>query len=124
MSNIKIDGQIDLVKSIEAYSKDVQNKVNDLAVDLGQEGLKTLKDTSPKRTGKYAKSWKIKKQVTSSFVNVILYNTKSGLPHLLEKKHKVWNKPEVQTKAQVHIEPVEKDLNERFEKGIEEILNK
>lgn len=117
---MKIDGDIDLVKELEKYSDEVAEEIGNLAEDSGREAMSTLKSTSPKRTGKYRKSWKIKIERNKSFVNVKVYNTQSGLPHLLEYGHATRNGG--RTRAIPHISPVEKDVKDKFLKGVEKIL--
>lgn len=120
--NINIDSN-ELLSKMERYAPSVKLKIERLAISLGKEGVETLKKTSPKRTGKYAKNWKIKKVEGDAFTKIVIYNTNSRLPHLLEKGHGVWNKAGSRTKAQVHIKPVEDEIQDKFTKGVEDILN-
>lgn len=120
--NINIDAT-KLIKTMEQYTPSIKLKIERLAIDLGKEGVETLKKTSPKRTGKYAKSWKIKSVEGSNFTKTVIYNTNPRLPHLLEKGHKIWNKAGSRAKAQIHIKPVEQDIQDKFIKGVENIIN-
>lgn len=64
----------------------------------------TLKETSPKRTGKYAKGWTTEEHDTSRGFSVVVRNeTKPGITHLLEKGH--MTRKGGRTKAIPHILP-------------------
>lgn len=64
----------------------------------------TLKETSPKRTGKYAKGWTTEEHDTSRGFSVVVRNkTKPGITHLLEKGH--MTRKGNRTKVMPHIAP-------------------
>lgn len=64
----------------------------------------TLKETSPKRTGKYAKGWTTEEHDTSRGFSVVVRNkAKPGITHLLEKGH--MTRKGGRTKAFPHILP-------------------
>ena len=64
----------------------------------------TLKETSPKRTGKYAKGWTTEEHDTSRGFSVVVRNkAKPGITHLLEKGH--MTRKGGRTKAIPHILP-------------------
>lgn len=64
----------------------------------------TLHETSPKRTGKYAKGWTTEEHDTSRGFSVVVRNkTKPGITHLLEKGH--MTRKGNRTKELPHIAP-------------------
>ena len=118
MANIdKLASQI--TQALKQYTNTVTEKVDVAAEDVAKIAVDKLKQTSPKKTGAYAKSWtktkKGKKQV--------VHNKKHyRLTHLLEKGHSKVNGGRV--KAKVHIAPVEhqvaNDFINRVERAVKE----
>ena len=83
--------------------------------------MKELKETSPKRTGKYSKGWRVKTEKGRGFINCTIHNaTNYQLTHLLEKPHLTRNGR--RTTPKVHIAPVEEKCIEEFQKGVENII--
>ena len=88
----------------------------------GKEAVKDLKANSPKLTGKYAKSWTVKKVSESSHgLDVVVHNKKYyRLTHLLEHGHAKRGGGRVD--AIVHIKPVEervtRDLENEIKRGV------
>lgn len=85
-------------------------------------GVKKLKQTSPKRSGEYAKGWKTKTEKTRTGTTTTIYNgDRPGLAHLLEFGHAKVNGG--RTRAIPHIKPVEDEVTaiylEELKKGIE-----
>ena len=85
---------LDVVSILDDYSKDIQEGIEDSAVEVAKKGASTLKKTSPvnkKKTshkGKYAKGWRTKTEKSFGSVNVIIHNaTDYQLTHLLEHGH-------------------------------------
>lgn len=124
MSNIKIGALSNEVnKLLETYSKEVDDVVKEQLPKVGKEAVKELKQTSPKRTGKYAKGWKSKVEKERLGDKVIVYNTVYQLTHLLEHGHAKVNGGYVPGKP--HIKPAqdhaEKKAVELITKGIESV---
>lgn len=122
MPNISI-GKLgtELAKELKNYSEDVSDKVNEKSLELANKAVKKLKETSPKRTGHYRKSWKVK---TKKFVyrkgNIhIIHNTTSH-SHLIEHGHAKRDGGRVE--GIPHIAPVEKEVIEEFIESVEEII--
>jgi len=105
-----------IMQELNRYAQLARENVEELAEITANEGATTLKSTSPQRSGKYAKSWRVKK-VGTSFV---IYNTKYQLTHLLEKGHAKVNGGRVA--AIPHIRPVEQAAIEQFVNGLNEVL--
>lgn len=77
----------DALNEYADFSAEVLQEVID---KTAKETVKELKKTSPKRTGKYAQSWKQKTlKATPLSLDKIVYTGKPGysMTHLLEKGH-------------------------------------
>ena len=102
---IKIDQLADTVmKGMEEYAK---LAVDDLKADVQKAG-KTVKQqiesTAPKKTGKYSKSWAIKKtRETSDSIQIVVHSKRYQLTHLLEFGHA--KRGGGRTRAFPHIAP-------------------
>ena len=91
---------------------------------------KELKATSPKEKrgkhpGRYAKSWKVKTTKTRMGAETVVYNTESGLPHLLEYGHdvKVGGRTVGHAKAYPHVEKAEANAMRLYAEELERRLN-
>ena len=116
---------IDIKKILNDFSVDVQEGITKAAEQIAKQGAADLKATSPRRTGKYAKGWRVKTNKGYGFVECEIYNANSpGLTHLLEHGHKITrNGRKVGVaNAKVHIKPVEEKVNREFEKAVEKII--
>ena len=89
------------------YTSDVNQTVDDVMKSGANEAKRALTSLSPARSGKYAKSWAVKKN--------------KGLTHLLENGHDVVvNGRKVgRAPAQPHIKPVEEMISEKIVKELE-----
>lgn len=108
-----------LEKIFSEYTESVYTKVGNSADDVGQETVETLKAMSPKRKGKYARSWTMKRTVYNGReIKVTVYNAKHyQLTHLLENGH-VTRDGTKRTASFPHIAPAEKEAAEKFEQRI------
>ena len=118
---------IDLEKSINqilnAEGKSVTAAVSEIVPEVAKQAAKRLRQTSPSRTGRYAKGWTstVEKSRLSTTATV---HGKSGtyqLAHLLEHGHA--KRGGGRTAAIVHIAPVEEWANEEVEKELERKLS-
>lgn len=111
----------EIAKALSEYSEELENEVDEIGKEVADEAVDELKQTSPKRYGKYAKSWKAKRNKKGSYV---IYNgpTTYRLTHLLENSHLLRNGG--RSKAQPHIKPVEEKVIENFEKRIKEAASR
>ena len=92
---------------LEEIDKDVQRSAKDNINTVAKESAQKLRNTSPKKTGSYAKGWGVKKE---SDMDVIVHNkTDYQLTHLLENGHVIRNKKGTygRTNGIKHIAPVE-----------------
>lgn len=115
--DIKIDGLAKAVMDgLEEYAVAVADDIKAAAKKTASDCAKELKSTSPKKTGKYARGWKVKKSFeNSASARYTVYNaTAYQLTHLLEKGHAKRGGGRVA--AIPHIEPVEQKAIEEMEK--------
>ena len=92
---------------LEEIDKDVQKSAKDNINTVAKESVQKLKNTSPKKSGSYAKGWGVKKE---GDMDVIVHNrTDYQLTHLLENGHVIRNKKGTygRTRGIKHIAPVE-----------------
>lgn len=121
---IRIDQFADTVmKGLEDYAN---LAADDLKKDVRKAG-KTVKQqiesTAPKKTGKYAKSWAVKKtQETSDSIQVVVHSKRYQLTHLLEFGHA--KRGGGRTRAFPHIAPAEQAGIEQLTRDIERDLQK
>ncbi len=92
---------------MDQVDKDVKNSAKRNIDRVSKESVQKLKNTSPVKTGSYAKGWGTKKQ---GEMDVIVHNrTDYQLTHLLENGHVIKNKKGTygRTHGIKHIAPVE-----------------
>ena len=113
-------------KMLETYCSEVAEVVDESLPKVGQETVKELKKTSPKRPsgGDYAKGWAKKVEKDRLGSRLIVYNkTRYQLTHLLEKGHAKVSGGFVPGKP--HIKPAqdkaEKKAMELIEEGIKSV---
>ena len=110
---------VDITKSLNNSAIEITDEVEKIAVSVGKEAVKQLKEISPKKTGVYAKSWKLKKEKGElGKFSVTVYNQKKGyLTHLLEHGHAIHGGTG-RAKAIPHISVAEKAAIEKIEKRL------
>lgn len=119
---MKIDNLADaIVKELQEYSQEVADITKDAVKETATETVSTLKRTSPKRTGRYAKSWRQRTTTENrANISITVYNGRYQLTHLLEKGHAKVNGGFVP--GIPHIAPAEEQaerlLTEKIEKRI------
>ncbi|KGR74896.1 hypothetical protein [Ureibacillus sinduriensis] len=106
----------EIVRSLRQYTDEVKVKVNEAGKEVSEYGVRRLKVESPKKTGKYAQGWRLKKVGTKW----VTYNKLYRLTHLLEKGHAKVNGGRVA--ARVHIAPVEHKMIEEYTQKVEEAI--
>ncbi|MBQ9032845.1 MAG: HK97 gp10 family phage protein [Parasporobacterium sp.] len=122
MSNrkIQIDQLADAVnEQMEEYSKLSAEVVKTAVTKAGNAVKRDIGANAPKKTGRYAKSWRTKKtEESSTEVEVTVYSpTRYMLAHLLEHGHAKRGGGRV--RAIPHIAPAEEAAEEEFLKDIE-----
>ena len=124
MNSINIQEQVESL--LNQYGKQCSEVVNDAVHEVSKEALKKLKKESPKRTGRYKKGWKVKKNDDKFSANDILYGKEAStyaIAHLLEHGHATRNGG--RTAPIPHVKNVEewaqKALVDTVEKKLKEV---
>lgn len=120
---------LDLKEILGEYSKEIDECMYEEAKTIAKDGVNKLKATSPinkKRTknrGRYRRGWTMTIEKGFGVVEATIHNkTDYQLTHLLEKPHLKRNGG--YTTPIVHIEPVEQECIQDFErKLVERIKN-
>lgn len=110
-------------KILDEYNINVIEDMQEAVKKAAKEGVKVVKSNSRvfNGTGEYAKGWTSKVETGRTSAQGIIYNKSlPGLPHLLEHGHAKRNGGRVA--GRVHIEPVQKALEESFTKELERKL--
>lgn len=116
---------IQMEKILEQYSKEVKDVTDKSIEKVSKESVQKLKNTSPKRTGKYARSWTKKKVKGRNGIDeVTVHNKQYQLTHLLENGHIVRNSKGTygRTNGIKHIKPVEEWAQDALPQEIERRL--
>ncbi|MCI0767868.1 HK97 gp10 family phage protein [Bacillus sp. TL12] len=116
MSSIN-DFANEIARELQRYSNALEEDVEKATEEVSDNLVDDLQQNSPKRTGKYRKGWRKKKEGKK----YIIHNkTHYQLTHLLEKGHA--KKGGGRVPAKVHIAPAEEraiaDLLERVERAV------
>lgn len=109
---------------LEIYVEDIGESVEETSNQIGKEAKDELKQTSPKKTGRYAKGWTIKKDKKKKNYYAIKIHNKTDyqLTHLLEFGHATRNGG--RTKAIPHIRPVEEKYKKEFEERLKDKIRR
>lgn len=121
MSEIGMQKLSDVInRELTLYTTEVQNAVRNAAITVGGEIVTELRSSSPKRTGRYAKSWTLDKHKKNG---VVIRNAKHyRLTHLLEYGY-VSAKSGRRTKSYPHIKKAEERGVQKFTDEVEKLLN-
>ncbi len=123
---VKIDNFANvLLKEMEKYSQACAEEVKEVVKDVGKKARTELKRTSPKRSGEYAKKWSMKvAKENSTSVEVVIYDKRYSLVHLLEKGHQLrrGGRSLGEVKPIEHVAPVQEKIEIEVENGIREVL--
>lgn len=118
--SIKIDGLTDAVaEALREYRDEVMEDVKDSVNDAADTCVKTLRATSPKDTGGYAKGWRKRTAFESSTdIRMQVHNaTDYQRTHLLEDGHA--NIDGGRTPGQPHIGPASEQAAQLLHKNVE-----
>ncbi len=123
---VTIDNFADkLIKQMTEYSEACSEEVKEVIKDAGKKARTELKRTSPKRSGDYAKKWSMKvAKENSTSVEVVIYDKRYSLVHLLEKGHQLrrGGRSLGEVKPIEHVAPVQEKIEIEVENGIREVL--
>ena len=126
MANINIDQlAAEIAKGLAEYSQEVVEKVNVSSEKVGKAAVKRLKQTSPKRYGKYAKSWTMKTEKAIGQPHTRIIHAKTPhyrLTHLLEHGHAKRGGGRVEGRP--HIGPAEEEVIREFTAAVEEAIKR
>ena len=126
MANINVDQlAAEIAKGLAEYSQDVVEKVNVSSDKVGKAAVKRLKQTSPKRYGKYAKSWTMKTEPEVGQPHKRIVHVKAPhyrLAHLLEYGHAKVGGGRVEGRP--HIGPAEEEVIREFSREVEEAIKR
>lgn len=122
MSKIGLDAlEAAISKELEEYAKDTTDTMREVVEEVTDETVDTLKATSPKQTGRYAKGWKSKATAdTNTALTKTIHNRLPGLTHLLEDGHAKQNGGRVAGRK--HIAPAEKAAIQSLEAKLRQKL--
>lgn len=111
---------VQMKELLDLVDKDIQEATKRNIDTVSKEAVQKLKNTSPRKTGSYAKGWGAKKQ---GEMDVVVYNrTDAPLTHLLENGHVIKNKKGTygRTHGIKHIAPVEEWASDELPRRIME----
>lgn len=117
---------VQMRKILDAYEERVENVYEVSVSRVSREAVQRLRNTSPKKSGSYARGWSLKKvKSRANVTDVIVHNrTDYQLTHLLENGHVIRNKKGEygRTRPIKHIAPVaewaENELPNDIERGL------
>ncbi len=115
----------EIASELAKYSKEVVEKVNLSSDKVGKAAVKRLKQTSPKDSGAYGKSWAMKTEPEIAQPHKRIIHVKKPhyrLTHLLEHGHAKVNGGRVAGKP--HIRPAEEEVIRDFQKEVEEAIER
>ena len=126
MAKISVDQlAAEIAKGLAEYSQDVVEKVNVSSEKVGKAAVKRLKQTSPKKTGKYAKSWTMTTEKAIGQPDLRIIHAKAPhyrLAHLLEYGHAKVGGGRVEGRP--HIRPAEEEVIREFTREVEEAITR
>ena len=116
----EINLEEDIKRILDEYALQVSTATKDAVKAVAQESVKKLKNTSPKKSGKYAKGWTYRIEAGAVDVSATVYGGKKTYPlaHLLENGHLMRNGK--RGGQRVHIKPVEEWAIAELERKIRE----
>lgn len=118
-----IDISKELKEILNDYAFEVSEEVDKASNSTAKNVTKDLRASSPKKSGKYGKSWSKKEDKgTVLNKNFVVYNKKHyRLTHLLEYGHATVNGGRVQ--ARPHIKQAEERGIQFFEKEVRKMIS-
>lgn len=113
-------------KILNGYSVEVKRATNNSIDVVAKQAVSKLKNSSPRKSGSYARGWGIKRERGSGGINTVTVHNKTNyqLTHLLENGHVIRNKKGTYGRAPAHphIKPVEEFAKSELPAEIEREL--
>lgn len=107
----------EIINIIGEYTDEVEEGLEKVKEKVAKEGAKTLKQVSPKRSGKYARGWR----ATKEDKDWVIHNAnRYQVAHLLEKGHALRGGGRVSGKP--HIAPTEEKVIKMYEDEVEKVI--
>ena len=126
--------QEQMTKILNDYTEDAIRESDGVLQSVASEAVQKLKNTSPKRTGDYAKGWRVSTRKKGKYIGIFAHtgeyvvhnSTEYRLTHLLENGHMIVNASGVygRTRPQKHIAPVEEWAADELPNKIKEKLSR
>ena len=116
---------VQMANILDKYSKEVKTVTTESIETTSKESVQKLKNTSPRKSGKYARSWTRKRERgRDGLETVTVHNKRYQLTHLLENGHIVRNAKGTygRTNGIKHIGPVEEWAQDALPQEIERKL--
>ena len=112
----------EVMKQLDDYAELTTEGMKKAVNDAGKTVKKEIQANAPVKSGKYAKSWTVKKTSESSTTLEVTVHSKNKyqMAHLLEHGHAKRNGG--RTSAKPHIAPAEEIGIEQLEKNIERCI--
>lgn len=123
MATVKIDDLADeVMKGLKEYARIATDDLKEAVRHAGDTTKAEINQTAPIDTGKYRKSWTVKKtKETSDSIQVVVHSkTRYRLTHLLENGHAKRGGGRVA--ARPHIAPAEQKAEEQMISEVERKL--
>ena len=120
---VKPDKMADaIMEELEKYSKLAASDMKKAINEAGKTAKKEIEKNAPKRTGKYKRSWRIKKMKETSDSLEITVHSKDRyqIAHLLENGHAKRNGGRVM--GQPHIKDAQEEAEKQLMDDIERAL--
>lgn len=112
---------LDIKDILNDYSDDIQDAIAEEVQNVAKKAQNELRNTSPKKTGKYRKGWRVYTEKGRGYIKCVVHNaTDYQLTHLLEKPHLLRN-GRLST-PKVHIKPVEEAAIKELESNVAKII--
>jgi len=125
MSNIRVDQLAsEIARTVREYTDAVSEGVAEVVDETAEQCKKELQASSPKKSGKYAKAWTVKKEGRHRYVKRTIHVKAPHyrLAHLLEKGHAKVNGGRVA--GIPHIAPAEAKYNKLLEERIIDVVER
>ena len=114
-----------VIGTLNKWTADIQYEVIELTDEKSEELKELIEEASPKRTGKYSKTWKIKvtENAFSHYEKTVHNQKHYQRTHLLEKPH-VKRNHKGTVAARVHIKPAADRIQSEYVNEIKSIIQK